>query len=30
MMNKQEHVDANASELKNIEKIFDELVGFVE
>jgi hypothetical protein len=29
-MNKQELVDANAQELKNIEKIFDELVQFVE
>lgn len=29
-MNKQELIDANAAELKNIEKIFEELVQFVE
>ena len=29
-MNKQELIDTNAQELKNIEKIFDELVQFVE
>lgn len=30
LMNKQELIDTNAGELKNIEKIFDELVQFVE
>jgi len=29
-MNKQELVDTNANEIKNIDKIFNELVGFVE
>jgi tripartite motif-containing protein 2/3 len=30
LMNKQELIDANASEIKNIERIFNELVEFVE
>jgi hypothetical protein len=29
-MNKQELIDTNATELENIEKIFIELVQFVE
>jgi len=29
-MNKQELVDTNATEIKNIDKIFTELVLFVE
>jgi len=29
-MNKQELVDTNTNEVRNIEKIFDELVTFVE
>jgi len=29
-MNKQELVDTNATEVKNIDKIFNELVSFVE
>jgi hypothetical protein len=29
-MNKQELIDTNATEVLNIERIFDELVQFVE